>query len=128
MFHTSLIFGNTLDMSDKCEEKLQAYLSAWGSYQEGIDDDGAQQIWSCAVDYCNAVKDDLANAKDYSDETVKKRLRTEVAFARIMIDQAKYYYLVALANVEGELSDTQVEEARTILSHGDLGVDLGETA
>lgn len=123
MFHTSLIFGNTLDMSDKCEEKLQAYLSAWGSYQEGIDDDCAQQIWSRAVDYCNEVKGDLANAKDYSDETVKKRLRTEVAFARIMIDQAKYYYLVALANVEGELSDTQVEEARTILSHGDLGVD-----
>ena len=123
MFHTSIIFGNRLDMSDKFGEKLQAYLSAWGSYQEGIDDDCAQQIWSLAVDYCNEVKGDWANAKDCSDEIIKRRFRTEVIFARIIIDQAKYYYLVALANVKSELSDTQVEEARTILSHGDLGVD-----
>lgn len=123
MIHTSLIFGNTLDMSDKCAEKLQAYLSVWGSYRDGIDDDCAQQIWNLAVDYCNEVKGDLADTKDCSDEIRKKRFRTEVTFARIIIDQAKYYYLVALANVEGKLSDTQVEEARTILSYGDLGVE-----
>ncbi len=126
MNHTAIVgLEKTLDMSDKCKIKLGEYLDCWGRYSEGAVDSNPEDIWNCAVAFINAVKED--NNQSNTEDINMLHLRTELLFAWIILDQAKYYHLLTIASdfcsTEGVISNEIVERVDQLLTDGSLELD-----